>query len=677
MNKTTASETCLPSSTVKSNIRKRIVSILAVPGIAVAPTPISPATGETSDSKKFKPPVADKFTPLEIGQVKLTGLLGKHVDSVPQRLMKGQGEAYLAVFHHPSDSNSWRAEHFGKWLEAACNTMIYQKDDKPRATVDEVVSRLLDLQQPDGWLGSYASEYRFQHYDWNRNAAKKFAPFYDGPFYDIWCHYMTMDGLLRYYETTGNQRALDAVRKIADLLIATFGDGNQDMMLINHDHGFGPGVGLFPISKLYLLAGDARYRDFARYITTQFGRKGRVPIMMTSTEMDGYPFPDWAHIKHCEFELCLNGICQLYRGTGERKFLATTRNLYESYFAPLNDTMCLHGFKNPPPGMTVPDTYYGFLETCDIVPTLRWDVEMTRITGDSKYMDALEWNLYNTLLSRDLPDGRVWPGVEPPTSNCFHCCYSMLSVGMSSVPMWTYFTQTNGIMVNLYESSVLSTRIAGVKVNIEQTTEYPLDGTVTLKIEPEHRASFNLFLRIPKWCQSARVLVNGKAPGTSKPEPGEFFKIYRRWKAPTIVTLILDMRGRALRRKFSRNAGQPAITLERGPLLLAMTAKLNPGLNLTTISPVIGPADTVTLKAMTELKAANSDSVRFLATGTIIGPCSGNGKPAQTAMLITPYAFSGVSDKPMPPPKEGVFNVYSEDAEGEAVRVKFQTSPSD
>jgi len=67
MNKTTASETCLPSSTVKSNIRKRIVSILAVPGIAVAPTPISPATGETSDSKKFKPPVADKFTPLEIG----------------------------------------------------------------------------------------------------------------------------------------------------------------------------------------------------------------------------------------------------------------------------------------------------------------------------------------------------------------------------------------------------------------------------------------------------------------------------------------------------------------------------------------------------------------------------------------------------------------------------------
>lgn len=76
-------------------------------------------------------------------------------------------------------------------------------------------------------------------------------------------------------------------------------------------------------------------------------------------------------IKHCEFELCLAGLCQLYRGTGDQDLFATCQNIYDGYFAPLTETICFHGFKTPPPGMRVPDTYYGFLETCDIVPMLR------------------------------------------------------------------------------------------------------------------------------------------------------------------------------------------------------------------------------------------------------------------------------------------------------------------
>jgi DUF1680 family protein len=316
--------------------------------------------------------------------------------------------------------------------------MMYNKDARLRAAVDDVVDRLIKLQQPDGWLGSYAPEYRFHNYDWKKNAGKKNEPFGDGPYYDVWCHYLTMGGLIRDYEATGSQHALHAAKKIADLLIATFGEGKQDMMLINHDHGFGPGVGVFPISKLYLLTGDVRYRDFAKYVTTQYGRKGKVPIMMTGTVDAQYPFPGWAQIKHCEFELCLAGMCQLYRATGDPDLFATCRNIYDGYFAPLTETMCMHGFETPPPGMRVPDTYYGFLETCDIVPMLRWFMEMARITGDSQYLDALEWYLYNSLLSRDLPNGRVWPGIDVPTGSFLHCCYSMLSVGLSYIPNWVY-----------------------------------------------------------------------------------------------------------------------------------------------------------------------------------------------------------------------------------------------
>ncbi|MEI8290626.1 MAG: beta-L-arabinofuranosidase domain-containing protein [Verrucomicrobiota bacterium] len=660
-------------------MKKRVPTVLS--GIAVALTldwsaaATEIATPNPSPDalslKVFAPVISDQFTPVPIEQVKLTGLLGKHIDSVPGRLFNGQRETYLNVFEHPTDTNIWQAEHIGKWLESACNQMAYTHDAKLRALVDKTVARLIELQQPDGWLGSYAPEYRFHKYDWKANVDKKYEPFYNGPFYDIWCHYLTMGGLMRYYEVTGSKPALAAVRKIADLIIATFGEGKQDLMLINHDHGFGPGVGVFPFSKLYLLTGDSRYRDFANYITTQYGRQGKVPIQMSATAKDGYPFPDWAQIKHCEFELCLAGMCQLYRGTGEPQFFVTPHNLYTGYFAPLNETICLRGFKSPPPGMRVPDTYYGFLETCDIVPMLRWYVEMARITGDSQYLDALEWNLYNALLSRDLPDGSVWPGLDVPQTNIFHCCYSMLVVGLSYIPNWTYFTTTNGIMVNLYESSVLSTRVADVPVKFEQTTEYPLDGTVKLKIKPEHPATFDLSLRIPKWCQGARVQVNGKPVEGVLPVPGTTYKIGRQWKRGDTVELVFDMPGHAVRREFAKYSGQPVMTLERGPLLLAATAKLNPGVKLETINPAIAANGSIHLQAQAKLKAINASSARFRADTTPAADSPVKRGKKSTMFYLAPYAYSGVSDKSVPPPKEGVFNVYSEDGAGPDVRVEF------
>ena len=681
MSKTSKSEFGLWSSPAKSKRMNRRTPLLTALGVAATLTSIWPAgaaeratTGqgqEPSEPKELAPRISDKFTPVEIGRVRLSGLLGEHVDAVPNRLLKGQREAYAAVFENPADTNSWRAEHIGKWLETACNAMAYSHDAKLRATVDEVVERLIKLQQPDGWLGSYAPEYRFHKYDWQKNVDKKYVPFYDGPFYDVWCHYLTMVGLIRYYETTGDSRALTAAERIGDLLIATFGPGKQDMMLINHDHGFGPGVGVFPFSKLYLLTGDVRYRDFARYITTLYGRPGKVPIIMTAAQADGYPFPDWAQIKHCEFELCLAGMCQLYRGTGDPQLFTTIRNIYRGYFAPLMDTLSLHGFKTPPPGMRVPDTYYGFLETCDIVPMLRWFVEMARITGDPQYLDALEWNLYNSLLSRDLPDGRVWPGVDVPKEDFFHCCYSMLAVGLSYIPNWVYFTTTNGLMVNLYETSALSTRVAGVDVKIKQTTEYPLDGTVKLTIEPERAASFEVLLRIPKWCQNAQVLVNGKKLAGAKPTPGELLKISRRWEPSSTVTLVLEMSARASRRQLAGVPGQDRLTVHRGPLLLALTSKLNPGVDLERTCPAVGPDNVLRLEPTGALKGRRTSSATFRAPCVTTTTGGGKSSSETNSVLLVPYAFCGVSDKPVPPPKEGVFNVYSEDGVGKQVRVEF------
>lgn len=614
---------------------------------------------------------ADQFSPVNAGEVKLHGLLGKHLDRVPSRLTKGQREAYMEPFKHPVDTNSWRAEHIGKWLETACNTAEYRHDGELRESADDVVQELIRLQQKDGWLGSYAPSYRFQNYDWEKNKDKKYVPFYDGPFYDVWCHYLTMGGLIRHHETTGSREALEAAEKIGSLLIDTFGPGKQDLMLINHDHGFGPAVAIWPMSKLYLLTGDKKYLKFCEYVVSQYGRKGKVPIIVTRETKEGYPFPEWAHIKHCELELCLTGLGQLYQATDDPAYLATCENIYSGYFKPLNETMSVHGFKVPLRGMQVPDTYYRFLETCDIVPMMRWYVEMARITGNPEFMDAVEWNIYNALLSRDIEDGRVWPGVDLPQTNIFHCCYSMMSVGMSLLPSWVYLTNADTVFVNLYESSECNTVLNGSQLRIQQTTEYPLDGDVRIEVSADKPAKGTIALRIPKWCRDAKVMVNGRSIESGGPESGKWVRISRDWGSKDIVSIKLDMSARAMRRDFS-NSSKGAVFIERGPLLLAMTKKLNPGVNVPTATSLIDESTGVDLEPLKSMKATEARDAVFRSKGVVRVVPADVGKRGADSVLLTPYAYAGVSEKPMPPERAGVFNVYSEDGVGDAVRVEFE-----
>jgi len=45
---------------------------------------------------------------------------------------------------------------------------------------------------------------------------------FSGADWDVWSHAYNMIGLLQYYRYTGNEAALAAVRRMCDLLIATF-----------------------------------------------------------------------------------------------------------------------------------------------------------------------------------------------------------------------------------------------------------------------------------------------------------------------------------------------------------------------------------------------------------------------------------------------------------------------
>src|SRR4029077_17971891 len=78
-------------------------------------------------------------------------------------------------------------------------------------------------------------------------------------------------------------------------------------------------------------------------------------------------------------------------------------------------------------------------------------------------------------------------------------------------------------------------------------------------------ARFPLYLRIPRWCEAARVSINGQRLEAG-PEAGNYLRLIREWKAGDRLTLELPMRVSV--RTWKANQG--SVSVDRGPLTFSL-----------------------------------------------------------------------------------------------------------
>src|SRR6185295_10608769 len=128
-------------------------------------------------------------------------------------------------------------------------------------------AELVKAQEPDGYLGTYVPEKRFG--------------LYEGADWDVWSHKYNLMGLLTYYQYTGNEPALNACRKMGDLLINTFGPGKKSILSAGTHVGMAATSVLEPMVLLYRLSGETRYLDFAKYIVSSWDEAAGPKIIKT------------------------------------------------------------------------------------------------------------------------------------------------------------------------------------------------------------------------------------------------------------------------------------------------------------------------------------------------------------------------------------------------------------
>ena len=218
---------------------------------------------------------------------------------------------------------------------------------------------------------------------------------------------------------------------------------------------------------------------------------------------------------------------------------------------------------------------------------------MIRITGNIHWADWLERVAYNALPTQATDDymyrqyyqqtnqiectreNRVFSTPHGDTDIVFGLLTGYPCCTCNMHQAWPKFTQNlwyatddNGLAAMVFAPSSVSAVVAdGIKVEVKEETFYPFDENVRFTVSfPDRKvkgAFFPLKFRIPGWCKSPVVKVNGETMQQTM-TPGSMVALRRTWKSGDVVTVELPMEVTPTR-WYDRG-----VAIERGPLLYAL-----------------------------------------------------------------------------------------------------------
>ncbi len=226
------------------------------------------------------------------------------------------------------------------------------------------------------------------------------------------------------------------------------------------------------------------------------------------------------------------------------------------------------------------------IELCAVVEQMFSLEQAIAILGDAALGDRLEKVAFNALPASFTDDmwahqydqqpnqircsltERPWT-TNGPESNLFGldpnfgCCTANMHQGWPKFTSHLWMATPNeGIAAVVYAPCEVNTKIRNVRLRIEETTGYPFDENVVLKIQPDVEVGFPLFLRVPGWAGEASIRVNGKTLESVR--AGSFAVINRRWKRGDRVELHFPMKP-AMTRGY-----QNSVVIERGPIVYSL-----------------------------------------------------------------------------------------------------------
>lgn len=483
-----------------------------------------------------------------------------------------------------------------KWLEACATVYAITKDPKLDALMDKFIEQVALAQRADGYIhtpvvisernagiDSHANTENAAGIEIGKDQKHAFASRLNFETYNLG-HLITA-GII-HKRATGKTTLFDCGRKAADFLYNFLTNDAAELSrnAICPSHYMGA-------AEMYRETGDAKYLTLA---------KGLIAIRDSvengeDHNQDRHKFRDqyeaMGHAVRANYLYA--GVADLYAETGETQLMKNLSAIWDDIIqhkiyimggcGALYDGVSPDGTTYNQPSIQQIHQAYGrqfqlpqeaaHNEICAQIGMMLFSWRMFQTTGDAKYIDNIENELYNGILSgisidgkdffytealrrtKEFPYTMRWPKHRQHYITCF-CCPPNTLRTLCQAQEYAYALSGNVLWVNLYGNNTLTTK----DLVVEQQTDYPWDGKITLTVKKAKNLQ-TIQLHKPNWCDKYTVKVNGENADLS---------ITRKWKKGDVIELNLDMRPRLVEANPLVEEAKNQVAVMRGPIVYCL-----------------------------------------------------------------------------------------------------------
>ncbi|MEW2922780.1 glycoside hydrolase family 127 protein [Muricauda sp. ANG21] len=494
-----------------------------------------------------------------------------------------------------------------KIIEGASNSLISAPNPQLETLLDSLVSIIKVGQEKDGYLTTWRTI----------NPAKPPATWVKVEEGKRW-EYLAMSHELYnaghlfeaaavHYKATGKKNFLDIALKNANLMVKTFGDGEDKIAAV-------PGHQIIEtgLIKLYEVTGKKEYFDLAKYFLDHRGdpenhelfgpySQDHLPVI-EQDEVVGHA------VRAVYMYAGMTDIAAIEKDTAYLKAVnALWDNMVTKKMYITGGIGALHEGEAFGENYELPNlTAYN--ETCASIGDVYWNHRLHNLTGDVKYFDVIERTLYNGLISGLSLDGEkfFYPNaLESDGVYKFNqgactrkdwfdcsCCPTNVIRFIPAMPGLIYSKTDDTIFVNLYAANDAKVDLKDQTVQVSQETSYPWDGKVKLTVDPAEAGEFTMKFRVPGWArnevlpsdlyhyesqvdENSTITVNGE--DIDAVVENGYYTLSREWKAGDIVNLEFLMEVRKVIANPLVEENQGKMSLEYGPIVYAVEEIDNKG----------------------------------------------------------------------------------------------------
>ena len=511
--------------------------------------------------------------------------------TIPLAFRKSEETGRIKNFEkaaHPSED--YKVEGFSfddtdiyKTIEGASYSLQTYPDKRLEKYIDSILAIVATAQEPDGYLYTARTMNPKHPHDWVGKERWVAVENLSHEFYNLG---HMIEGAIAHYQATGKRNFLDIAIKYADCVCRAIGNAPEQKRLVP-----GHQIAEMALVKLYLVTGDRKYLDQAKFFLDARGYTGRKDAYSQAHKPVIEQDEAVGHAVRAVY--MYSGMADVAAITGDSSYIKAIDRIWDNIVS--KKMYITGGIGARHQGEAFGDNYElpnlsAYCETCAAIGSVYMNYRLFLLHGDAKYFDVLERTLYNGLISGVSLDGGSFFYPNPLASDGGYsrkpwfgcaCCPSNISRFIPSLPGYVYAVKDRQVYVNLFLSNRAELKVNDKKVVLEQETSYPWKGDIRLKVLQGNQP-FGMNVRIPGWVRGSvlpsdlyayadhqqpayRVMVNGQEV------EGElhngYLTIDRKWKKTDVVEIHFDMLPRLVKANEKVAADRGRVAVERGPVV--------------------------------------------------------------------------------------------------------------